>query len=141
MRRLQKTYLPERTGFRIGGRVRLGTQSSVQKMRRSDSSNSRTLQAHHLKSMTKKITLKELADMLAHVVKHMATKDDIADLRKEMATKEDLAAVETRLDRRIEKLDTKLTKFEEHEIDKRLQLEVRVSAIEKHLGLDKNIAV
>jgi hypothetical protein len=91
--------------------------------------------------MTKKITLKELADMLAHVVKHMATKDDIADLRKEMATKEDLAAVETRLDRRIEKLDTKLTKFEEHEIDKRLQLEVRVSAIEKHLGLDKNIAV
>jgi hypothetical protein len=28
---------------------------------------------------------------------------------------------------------------EEHEIDKRLQLEVRVSAIEKHLGLDKKI--
>jgi tripartite-type tricarboxylate transporter receptor subunit TctC len=37
-------------------------------------------------------------------------------------------------------LDTKLTKFEEHEIDKRLQLEVRVSAIEKHLGIDKKIA-
>ena len=48
-----------------------------------------------------------------------------------MATKEGLAAVETCLDRRIEKLDTKLTKFEEREIDKRLQLEVRVSAIEK----------
>jgi hypothetical protein len=90
--------------------------------------------------MTKKTTLKEVGEMLGFVVKRMATKDDIADLRKEMATKEDLAAVETRLDRRIEKLDTKLTKFEEHEIDKRLQLEVRVSAIEKHLGLDKKIA-
>jgi dynactin complex subunit len=82
----------------------------------------------------KKITLKEIGEMLAHVVKHMATKDD-------------LAASETRLDRRIDKLDgkldrvgTELTKFEEHEIDKRLQLEVRVSAIEKHLGLDKKIA-
>jgi dynactin complex subunit len=82
----------------------------------------------------KKITLKEIGEMLAHVVKHMATKDD-------------LAAVETRLDHRIDKLDTKLdrldtklTKFEEHEIDKRLQLEVRVSAIEKHRGLDKKIA-
>jgi hypothetical protein len=88
----------------------------------------------------KKTTLEELADMLAHVVKHMATKDDIADLRREMATKDDLAASETRLDRRIEKLDTKLTKFEEHQIDKRKQLEVRVSAIEKHLGLDKKSA-
>jgi hypothetical protein len=77
----------------------------------------------------KKITLKELGEMLGHVVKHMATKDDIADLRKEMATKDD-----------INRLDTKLTKFEEHEIDKRLQLEVRVSAIEKHLGLGKKIA-
>jgi hypothetical protein len=76
-----------------------------------------------------------------------AVADDIANVRSKMATKGDLAAVETRLHRRIEKLDgkldrvdTKLTKFEEHEIDKRLQLEVRVSAIEKHLGLDKKIA-
>jgi hypothetical protein len=77
----------------------------------------------------KKTTLKEIGEILAHVVKHMATKDDLADLRKEMATKDD-----------INRLDTKLTKFEEHEIDKRLQLEVRVSAIEKHLGLHKKIA-
>jgi hypothetical protein len=34
----------------------------------------------------------------------------------------------------------KLNKFEEREIDKRLQLEVRVSVIEKNLGLDKKIA-
>jgi dynactin complex subunit len=82
----------------------------------------------------KETTLKEVGEMLTHVVKHMATKDD-------------LAAVETRLDHRIDKLDskidrldTKLTKFEENEIDKRLQLEVRVSTIEKHLGIDKKIA-
>lgn len=73
----------------------------------------------------KKTTLNELGEMLAFVVKRMATKDDIADLRREMATKDD-----------ITRLDTKLTKFEEHEIDKRLRLEVRASAIEKHLGLD-----
>jgi hypothetical protein len=66
--------------------------------------------------MTKKTALKELGEMLGHVVKHMATKDG------------------------INRLDTKLTKFEENEIDKRLQLEVRVSAIEKDLGLDKKIA-
>jgi dynactin complex subunit len=82
----------------------------------------------------KKMTLNELGDMLAHVVKHMATKDD-------------LAAVETRVDRQIDKLDSKigrldikLGKFEENEIDKRLQLEVRASHIEKHLGIDKKIA-
>ena len=82
----------------------------------------------------KKTTPKELGEMLSYVVKHMATKDD-------------LAAVETRLNHRIDKLDAKvdrldvkLTKFEEKEIDKRNQLEVRVAAIERHLGLDKKIA-
>jgi peptidoglycan hydrolase CwlO-like protein len=48
--------------------------------------------------------------------------------------------VEQKLSAHIEKLDTKLTKFEESEIDKRKQLEVRVTVIEKHLGLDKNLA-
>jgi hypothetical protein len=43
--------------------------------------------------MPKKITLDELGDMLAHVVKHMATKEDIADIRREMATKEQLSAL------------------------------------------------
>jgi hypothetical protein len=70
-----------------------------------------------------------IADDIADIKSKMATKDDIADLRREMATKDD-----------INRLDTKLTKFEEREIDKRLQLEVRASAIEKHLGLDKKIA-
>jgi hypothetical protein len=43
--------------------------------------------------MAKKITLQEIGDMLAHVVKHMATKEDLAELRKEMATKEQLGAL------------------------------------------------
>jgi DNA invertase Pin-like site-specific DNA recombinase len=43
-------------------------------------------------------------------------------------------------ERELMAIDAKLTKFEESEIDKRLQLEVRVSTIEKHLGIDKKIA-
>jgi hypothetical protein len=34
--------------------------------------------------MVKKITLKEIGEMLAHVVKHMATKEDLVDLRREL---------------------------------------------------------
>jgi hypothetical protein len=78
----------------------------------------------------KETTLKEIGEMLEHVVKHMASKDDIArlDIRID------------KLDAKIDRLDTKLTKFEEREIDKRKQLEVRVATIEKHLSLDKEIA-
>jgi hypothetical protein len=61
--------------------------------------------------MAKKITLNDLAAMLTkqgkeikdltesvgHVVKHMATKEDIADIRREMATKEQLAALHTQV--------------------------------------------
>lgn len=81
-------------------------------------------------------TLNELGDMLTLFVKHMATKDDIARLDSgidKLGTKID--AVESNLAGKINRLDTKLTKFEENEIDKRLKLEVRVSHIEKHLGL------
>jgi hypothetical protein len=89
----------------------------------------------------KKITLKEIGEMLAHVVKHMATKDDIVriDTRIDKLDAK-IDSVESNLAAQIHRLDTKLSKFEDHEIDKRLQLEVRVSAIEKHLGLDKKIA-
>jgi hypothetical protein len=93
----------------------------------------------------KKTTLKEIGEILAHVVKHMATKDDLAAVEKRLDRRIDkldakIDSVESNLAGKIKRLDTKLTKFEEHEIDKRLQLEVRVSAIEKHLGLDKKIA-
>jgi uncharacterized small protein (DUF1192 family) len=80
--------------------------------------------------VAKKITLNELGEMLTHVVKHMATKDDIARLDRRI----------DKLDAKIDRLDAKLTKFEESEIDKRKQLEVRVTSIEKHPGLDKKIA-
>jgi hypothetical protein len=63
----------------------------------------------------KKTTLKEIGEMLAFVVKHMATKDDIARLDKK------IDSVESNLAGKINRLDTKLTKFEEHEIDKRKQ--------------------
>ena len=33
--------------------------------------------------MAKETTLNEIGEMLAHIVKHMATKDDIADVRRE----------------------------------------------------------
>jgi hypothetical protein len=93
----------------------------------------------------KKTTLKELGEMLAHVVKHMATKDDLSELETRLDGRIDkldarLTGVESNLSGQINRIDTKLTKFEEHEIDKRLQLEVRVTTIEKHLGLDKKIA-
>ena len=83
--------------------------------------------------MTKKTGLKEIGEMLAHVVKHTATKDDLASLEKRLDRRAD------QLDAKIDRIDTKLTKFEEREIDKRLQLEVRVSATEKHLGISKKI--
>jgi hypothetical protein len=93
----------------------------------------------------KKTTLKELGEMLAHVVKHMATKDDLSELETRLDGRIDkldarLTGVESNLSGQINRIDTKLTKFEEHEIDKRLQLEVRVTTIEKHLGLDTKIA-
>jgi flagellar capping protein FliD len=93
----------------------------------------------------KKMTLNELGDMLAHVVKYMATKDDLAALETRLDRRIDkldtkIDSVESNLAAKINRLDTKLTKFEENEIDKRLQLEVRVASIEKHLGSNKKIA-
>ena len=87
--------------------------------------------------MTKKTTLKELGDMLSHVVKHMATKDDLADLRKEMATKDDIADVKSTLADHTKILNDHtrdlaiIKKDLTTNLDKRLQLEVRVSHIEK----------
>jgi hypothetical protein len=84
--------------------------------------------------IAKETTLKELGDMLEHVVKHMATKDDLATIESKLNGRIDA------LDAKIDRLDTKLTKFEEREIDKRKQLDVRVTNIERHLGLDNKIA-
>jgi hypothetical protein len=83
--------------------------------------------------MTKKTTLKELGEMLGFVVKRMATKDDIADVKSTLAGHTKILNDHTR-DLAIIKKDLTTN------LDKRLQLEVRVSAIEKHLDLNKKIA-
>ena len=100
--------------------------------------------------MAKETTLKEVGEMLAHVVEHMATKEDVArlDLRFD------------KVENRLEKVETRLTSIESElrsirrdlddlsekyenvsgfrkEIDHALE---RVAAIEKHLGIDKRIA-
>jgi septal ring factor EnvC (AmiA/AmiB activator) len=85
----------------------------------------------------KQTTLKEVGEMVARVVEHMATKEDIERLDKRIDHVDDRIG---KLDAKIDRLDTKLSKLEDGEIDKRKQLEVRVGAIEKHLGLDKKIA-
>ena len=86
--------------------------------------------------MTKKTTLKELGDMLAHVVKHMATKDDIAKLGEQLTSVErELKSIRRDLDDLREKVEN-VSGFQK-EIDHALE---RIAAIEKHLGLDKKIA-
>src|SRR5271165_7116464 len=108
----------------------------------------------------KETTLKELGEMLAHVVKHMATKEDIADIRREMATKDDLNSFrqefrdfrdETRknfrevhaeladIRRDLEDMKSRVANITGYgkEIDHALE---RIAAIEKHLGIEKRIA-
>jgi hypothetical protein len=109
----------------------------------------------------KKTTPKELGEMLHYVVKHMATKDDLAaanqkidDLKTEMSDQfehvdKQFAATNDRLrdisseiaviHRRVERLDelgASNAGFSK-EIDHALE---RIAAIEKHLGLGKKIA-
>lgn len=55
--------------------------------------------------------------------------EEITDLRNEL--KQDLSKVETTLTAKIDHIDEKLGGFENHEVDKRLQLEVRVGRLEK----------
>jgi hypothetical protein len=43
--------------------------------------------------MAKKTTLKEIGDMLAHVVKHMATKEDL----EKLATKDQIITLHTQV--------------------------------------------
>jgi septal ring factor EnvC (AmiA/AmiB activator) len=116
----------------------------------------------HLPHMAaaKETTLNEVGEMLAHVVEHTATKEDVAkldtgidDLRTEMidqlehadkqfrATDDrlrDMAAEITAIHRRVERLEEQgASNAGAKEID---QLLTRVAEIEKHLGIDKKIA-
>ena len=77
-----------------------------------------------------KSDLKEIKDIVNSALgTHLASvHQEITDLRNEL--KQDLARVETTLTAKIDHVDEKLGSFENHEIDKRLQLEVRVSRLE-----------
>jgi hypothetical protein len=109
----------------------------------------------------KETTLREVGEMLTHVVERMATKEDVAglntgieDLRTEMidqfehaekqfrATHDrlrDIAAELTVIHRRVERLEelgasnAGFAKGNDH-------LLTRVAEMEKHLGIDKKIA-
>ncbi len=102
----------------------------------------------------KRTTPKEIGDTLGYIVKHMATKDEIADLKTEMmdqfehvdtqfrATDDRLRDISSELaaiHRRIERLEEQGASNAgfAKEID---HLLARVAEIEKHLGLDKKIA-
>jgi hypothetical protein len=66
--------------------------------------------------MAKKTTLNEIGEMLEHVVKHMATKDDIAELRHELKGDivrlgDQVSSIERQL--RGTKTETRLGKLEE----------------------------
>jgi hypothetical protein len=104
----------------------------------------------------KETTLKEIGKMLAHVVEHMATKDNLANV----TTKDDLVAVKVELksdfaalslqvasiERELKTirydLDDLRSKFENvigyrKEIDHALE---RITAIERHLGIKRKAA-
>jgi hypothetical protein len=61
--------------------------------------------------------------MLAHVVNHMATKDDIAELRKEVATKEQIVALHTQ----VNAIETQLRGM------KHVKLQSRVADLEEEV--------
>jgi predicted nuclease with TOPRIM domain len=91
----------------------------------------------------KETTLKEVGEMLTHVVEHMATKDDIARLERRVGKlSEQVTSIEGEVKSIRRDLDELGEKFENvsgfrKEIDYALE---RIAAIEKHLGLDKKIA-
>lgn len=96
----------------------------------------------------KKTTLNEIGEMVAHVVKHMATKDDIAELKTELKgdivkLSEQIYGIEQelksiRID--LEDLRTKVENITGYrkEIDHAFE---RIAAIEKHIGIEKKSTV
>ena len=93
----------------------------------------------------KETTLKEVGEMLAHVVEHMATKDDL----RSFATKEDVRAIVSEelrpiraeladIRRDLDDLRSRVANIIGYgkEIDHALE---RIAAIEKHLGIERRI--
>jgi regulator of replication initiation timing len=68
---------------------------------------------------------------------HLASvHEEISDLRSDL--RGEIKEVKERLTAEISHVNEKLGNFENREVDKRIQLEVRVSRIEKHVGLPKH---
>lgn len=85
-----------------------------------------------------KSDLKEIKDIVDSALStHLASMhEEITDLRNELKQevnelRRDLSRVETALTAGIDHVDEKLGNFENRDIDKRLQLEVRVERLEK----------
>ena len=85
-----------------------------------------------------KSDLKEIKDIVDSALgTHLASvHEEITGLRNELKQdvnelRRDLLRVETTLTAKIDHVDGKLGNFENREIDKRLQLEVRVARLEK----------
>ena len=85
--------------------------------------------------------LKEIRDLLYHVVEHMATKDelaavkeDIADIRATMATKDDIAAVRAEMATK-EELREGLSDLKENFGRRFDVVEDRVVVISNRLGI------
>ncbi len=57
----------------------------------------RTAALWYTDGMATKTTLREIGEMLTYVVKHMATKEDLAEIRRDMATKEQIVALHTQV--------------------------------------------
>ena len=109
--------------------------------------------------MAKKTTLKDVGEMLAHVVKHISEmREEMATIREEMATKEELNAFRGEFrafnDQTVEELRAIRSELAEirrdldalkvgdmsgysKEIDHLME---RVRAIEKHLGIKPQLA-
>ena len=92
----------------------------------------------------KKTTLEELGEMLAHVVKHMATKKDLEKLETKLTAFQtqtaenfrDVKAEVADIRRIVENLQTRVGNPEGYskEIDHAL---ARIARIEKHLGIER----
>jgi septal ring factor EnvC (AmiA/AmiB activator) len=81
-----------------------------------------------------KSDLKEIKDIVDSALgTHLASvHEEITDLRDDLnELKRDLSRIETTLTAKNDHVDEKLGGFENREVDKRLQLEVRVERLEK----------
>jgi chaperonin cofactor prefoldin len=85
--------------------------------------------------MAKKITFAELGEMLTHVVKHMATKEDIELLSRQIV---DLQTQTNSIETELREIKLALTRVAYR--DELEQAVARIAAIERHLGLNNKIA-